>query len=203
MRTQPQQPPQQGPDPDSLPLVEADPYKIASQLFDTRFAMDPNRMAPHQRNAYAETVRVYTMGEGIHSAYVLGNASALSKTAYPTGQVINYKCDAKVDPLTLTPESMHVLVMCKIIAANGQTLNEDFFKSKLASLEEAVPQYSTVPISNEIRNELDNTDEALWDAEMGDTGSYGVQVRRVGASSDYYIQATLFVFCFDDLFVNL
>ena len=93
-----------------------------------------------------------------------------------------------MDPLTLTPESMHVAVMCKIIAANGQTLNDDFFTNKLASLDEAVTQYSAVPLSNEIRNEVDNTDDALWTAELGDTGSTGTLVRRTGASSDYYVQ---------------
>lgn len=93
-----------------------------------------------------------------------------------------------MDPLTLTPESMHVAVMCKIIAANGQTLNDDFFASRLASLDEAVQQYSPVPLSNEIRNEVDNTDDALWTAELGDTGSAGTLVRRTGASSDYYVQ---------------
>jgi len=90
----------------------------------------------------------------------------------------------------LTPESVHVLVLCKIIAAGGQTLNDDFFKTKLAVLEEAVPQYSAAPISNEIRNELDNTDDALWSAELGDTGSAGFLVRRTGASSEYFIQVS-------------
>lgn len=80
-------------------------------------------------------------------------------------------------------------MLCKIIAAGGQTLNDDFFKAKLAVLEEAVPQYSAAPISNEIRNELDNTDEALWTAELGDTGSAGFLVRRTGASSEYFVQA--------------
>lgn len=171
-----------------MPVIEADPAKIATHLFDTRFAPEP-KMAPHQLNAYAETVRAYNLGQGIHSAFVLGNASALNPSAYPSGQVINYKPDAKVDSLTLTPESMHVLVLCKIIAANGQTLNDDFFKAKLDALEEAVPQYSSAPISSEIRNDADNTDDGLWSAELGDTGSTGVLVRRTGNTNDYYIQA--------------
>lgn len=67
------------------PPVVVDPAKIAERLFDTRLA--PGKMNTHQRNAFAETVRVYTLGEGIHSAHVLGNASALNTAAYPTGQV--------------------------------------------------------------------------------------------------------------------
>ena len=74
--------------PDATPSpVPVDPAKIADRLFDTRLAPEPNKLNTHQRNAFAETVRVYTLGEGIHSAHVLGNASALNTSVYPTGQV--------------------------------------------------------------------------------------------------------------------
>jgi hypothetical protein len=169
--------------------IEADPAKIAARLFDTRFAPEPNKLGTHQLNAYAETTRAYGLGEGIHSAYVLGNASALNTSSYPTGQVINFLPDAAVDTLSLSKDSIHVLVLSKIIAANGQTLTDDLFKSKLSALDEAAPQYATAPISSEIRNEAENTDDALWTAELGDTGSAGILVKRTGASSDYYIQA--------------
>jgi hypothetical protein len=171
------------------PQVAVRPEQIAAQLFDTRFAQKQGEFGLHQQNALAETVLAYDMGAGIHSAYILGNASALNANAYPTGKVINFKPEAKVDVVSLNQDSVQVLVICKIIAANGQTLNDDMFKSKLNLLDEAAPQYAAVPITSEIRNESDNTDEALWDKELGDSGSAGILSRRIGVSSDYYVQA--------------
>ena len=68
----------QAPEAPAAAVVVADPAKIATRLFDTRFAPEPGKLTTHQLNAYSETVRNYTLGEGIHSAYVLGNASALN-----------------------------------------------------------------------------------------------------------------------------
>jgi hypothetical protein len=171
----------------STEAIQPDAAQIASRLFDTSFAPDP-KLSLRQINACAETVHAYTLGVGIHSAFILGNASALNKTSYPTGKVIHFKPEAKVDTLTLSPESVHALVVCKVIAAGGQTLNDDLFKSRLEALEEAVPQYAAMPISSDFRKD-DNTDEGLWSAELGDTGSAGVLVKRSGASSEYYVQA--------------
>jgi len=171
------------------PTVEADPAKIAAQLFNASFAPDPNKLGIHQLVAFAAVTRAYNLGEGIHSAHVLGNASALNTATFPTGQVINFRPEAQVDTMSLSKESLAILVLNKIIAANGQTLTDDFFKAKLSALDEAAPQYAAAPISTEIRNEIENTDDALWTPELGDSGSVGVVVRRTGASSDYYIQA--------------
>ncbi len=83
---------------------------------------------------------------------------------------------------------MHCLVICKVIPAAGQILDDDFFAKKMDVVSGAVEQYSQAPINAQMRAP-DNQDEALWTAELGDTGSVGVLVRRTGAISQYYIQA--------------
>ncbi len=76
-------------------VIAPDYAKIAGDIFDTTYASTP-KMSLHQINAFAETVRAYKAGADIHSAYIMGNASALSSATYPSGQVINYKPNAKV-----------------------------------------------------------------------------------------------------------
>ena len=100
-----------------------DNASIATAIFDASLAPG-GKLNAHQINAFAETVSVYEQGRGVFSAHILGNAAAFDPSAYPTGQIINYREDAKVDPLTLSPESMHYLVMCPVLPAADQVLDD-------------------------------------------------------------------------------
>lgn len=186
-----------------IEAAEVSDSDIAKQLFEpivppsSSSSMEGKRdgtsgvLNTHQMNAFAETVKAYGKGRGIHSAWVMGNASAHDHSVFPTGHVINFKPGAKVDTITLTPESFECLVLCKIIPDKDQKLTDDFFRTpeKLQALNDAVPQYSDAPIGLAHRTD-DNFDDDHWIAELGDNGSIAVLSKRRGArATDYFVAA--------------
>jgi hypothetical protein len=82
--------------------------EIANQIF-ARVSPDV-KVAPFNGDQYANIVAAYGHGRGIQSAVVLGNASPQG----PTGHVINFKPEAPIDAVTLSPDSFEYLVMCKV-----------------------------------------------------------------------------------------
>jgi len=164
-----------------------DSAAIARKTFDASLAPG-GALTPHQINSFAETVTAYDNGTGIVSAYIMGNAAALDPHAFPKGQLINYREEARVDPLTLTPESLHFLVMCPILPAADQVFDDAFFEKKLETLNQAAPQYCAAPITMNTRSN-DNTDDELWDHELGDSGSVGVVRRKRGVNNEYFVTA--------------
>ena len=160
---------------------------IAKKLFDATLA--PNgKHTMQQINALAETVLVYNGPAGIHSAALLGNAAS-DATSYPSGLVINFRADARVNPLTLSPDAMHYLVLCAVVPGKEQKLDDAYFESKLADLAAAVPQFSSAPIAMTVRDEIRNVDEALWTEELGPSGSAGVLKCKDKTKTDYLIMA--------------
>jgi hypothetical protein len=179
----------------SMRAVTAKPVEVATLTGHAAIAVDMfnaqlapgGQLTPHQINSYAETVIAYDGPRGIHSAHVLGNAST-DNASFPSGHVIAYRENALVDPLTLSTDAMHYLVLCEINPGKGQTLDDAYFEKKLADLATAVPQFSTAPISFAIRDDS-NLDDALWREELGPSGSAGVMRRKRGPSVDYFIMA--------------
>ena len=167
--------------------IAVDHAGVAVVKFDASLAPG-GKLTPHQISAFAETVIAYDEGTGIVSAHVMGNAAAFDSNAFPKGQLINFREDAKVDPLTLAPESMHFMVMCPVLPAKDQLLDDAFFEKKLEALNQAAPQYCAAPITMLTRNN-DNTDDDLWEHELGDSGSVGVVRRKRGVNNEYFVEA--------------
>jgi hypothetical protein len=159
--------------------AELSDAQIATHVFALMNATQPLAAS------YADVIKAYGSGRGIQSAVVMGNATPTGKT----GHVIHFKPDGPMDTVTLTPLSFQYLAMCKIIPAEGQTFNDDFFKQRIKGLDDAVSQFSAAPISMEHRSD-DNTDNNFWVAEAGEGGFVGVARKRRGAQAyDYYIVA--------------
>lgn len=161
-----------------------------AELVKTVFSRSSNTaLSANQFKACADTIAAYDNGLGIHSAVITGNSQAHSPVEYPSGFAINFPPGATVNPITLGPDAFQVVVLCKIIPDKDQTLTDDYFAPRLEQLNAAVDQYASTPISLTTRAE-NNTDDDLWEAEMGKNGAVGVvKCRRGARSSDYYIYA--------------
>lgn len=166
--------------------------QLVEKLFDQSMVKaSGSALGLHQVNAFAETAKIYDNGRGIHNAIVMGNTAAFDPKEYPSGFVCNFNVNAAVDPISLSSDSFQAMVLCKVIngKTKAQTPGDDYFKAKLASLDDAASQYTSTPISNGVRSDL-NYDQDHWTAEMGKSGACGVLRRRRGnRSNDYYVYA--------------
>jgi hypothetical protein len=96
---------------------------------------------------------------------------------------------APVDTLTLTPESIEVVVHCEVTPdpKAKEPLTEEFFQKRLSALNDSVQQFSDKPICLASRGR-DNYDDDHWVEEMTGTGTVKIEKVRVNAvSTKFYV----------------
>ena len=123
--------------------------------------------------------------------FKLPNIDSVNKYQPVKGVVAIFDKNEKIGYNAISPNAYSYTVLCKIL--NQKQLNDKYFVDRKNLINEAVPQYSSSPVSLYTKN-ADNKDIQLWDPELGNSGSYVSIVKRLKKNHrghDYFIAVTI------------
>lgn len=118
------------------------------------------------------------------------NFDASSEENIPSGMMVLFDPNAKVDPTLLGDNLFQTLAVSKVIPQVGQTINDAFFAGMGENVLEAVRQFPAEPISGSVHNKYNNQEIKEWAPELGGPDSFvGIysKLREDHRNKDYYV----------------
>jgi len=118
------------------------------------------------------------------------NFDATSEENLPSGMMVFFSPQAKVDPTLLSDNLFQAVAVSKIIPQQGQTVNDAFFEGMGENVLDAVQQFPEQPVSGKVHNKYNNQEIKQWAPELGGSDAFvGVysKLREDHRTKDFYV----------------
>lgn len=131
--------------------------------------IEAKAITPEQTNKLNAWVKGHKDGD-LLAMHVFSNVDTSAANGIPSGVVMYYRPDARVDAGALSDALFERVSVTPVLRASAP-LNDQYFETRVNALNETVPQSSKDAINGKVRNTETNADMDHWESDLGGPNS--------------------------------
>lgn len=142
---------------------------MKSSLVLEYVGITPESLSDDQRDKLRAFIESHPP-DAIQAIVVYPNFDAHSEHDVPSGMIVKYNPEARVDPTTLPKNLFQRMHVSRVV--RGGSGEDSYFEKRIPEIQQTVDQFTATPISGKTRGVKRNSDTSHWSPELGGSGSF-------------------------------